>query len=250
MLQQVRRIVTTNDADGKSGVMSDGVANERHHRSDRVVDHRPRPVNHTDGIDHGALSTRLEPPKGGTLFRYFQIAPEIRNRPSLARGAHPTQRRMVRRHAGRPSPAGHRSPSCHAPVQHDRLHHSSERRDHAPARQGGARLKPFDVVVQRGTNHAWVNRGPGCTVNGGSRRRRTLRRLIPRTRWVRVMAGACSARPAPADRTPAPDRPSRARLPGIFPPRCRSRVPPRGPHRDRPAPRSRPPRARGLGCRR
>jgi len=21
-------------------------------------------------------------------------------------------------------------------------------------------LKPFDVVVQRGTNHAWVNKGP------------------------------------------------------------------------------------------
>ena len=24
---------------------------------------------------------------------------------------------------------------------------------------GEAELKPFDVVVQRGTNHAWVNRG-------------------------------------------------------------------------------------------
>jgi quercetin dioxygenase-like cupin family protein len=25
--------------------------------------------------------------------------------------------------------------------------------------QGEVELKPFDVVVQRGTNHGWVNRG-------------------------------------------------------------------------------------------
>jgi hypothetical protein len=25
--------------------------------------------------------------------------------------------------------------------------------------QGEVDLKPFDVVVQRGTNHAWVNKG-------------------------------------------------------------------------------------------
>jgi hypothetical protein len=25
--------------------------------------------------------------------------------------------------------------------------------------EGEVHLKPFDVVIQRGTNHAWVNRG-------------------------------------------------------------------------------------------
>ena len=76
MLRQIRRIVTTNDAQGKSGVMIDGPAdNIITVLTECWITGRGK-VNHTDGIDHGALSTQLEPPEGGTLFRYFEIPPE------------------------------------------------------------------------------------------------------------------------------------------------------------------------------
>jgi hypothetical protein len=35
-----------------------------------------RAPNHRDGIDNAERSDRLEPPAGGTLFRYFEVAPE------------------------------------------------------------------------------------------------------------------------------------------------------------------------------
>ena len=76
MLRQIRRIVTTNDAAGKSGVMIDGIADNIITVLTELWITGKGKVNHTDGIDHGACSTQLEPPEGGTLFRYFEIPPE------------------------------------------------------------------------------------------------------------------------------------------------------------------------------
>ncbi len=159
MLQQVRRIVTTNDADGKSGVMSDGVATNVITVLTELWITGPGPVNHTDGIDHGALSTRLEPPKGGTLFRYFQIAPESAT-------AHLSREERTRLSAEwfAGMRGAHLQPDT---ARHPAMHRSSTT-DYIILLKGEITLlldkeerdlKPFDVVVQRGTNHAWVNRG-------------------------------------------------------------------------------------------
>src|SRR5262249_239776 len=76
MLRPVRRIVTTNDTEGKSGVMIDGIAGKPITvLTELWITEAGRP-NHRDGIDHATRSTQLEPPKGGTLFRYFEIPPE------------------------------------------------------------------------------------------------------------------------------------------------------------------------------
>lgn len=159
MLKQVRRIVTENDENGKSRVLFDGIADnvitvltELWMTPDGTHDHKTP-------VDMGKKSNSLEPPKGGTVFRFFEIVPE-------SQSAHLS--REERQTAGREwfsaMGGGHLQPDT---SRHETMHKSpttdyivllsgqitllleSEERD----------LKPFDVVVQRGTNHAWVNRG-------------------------------------------------------------------------------------------
>ena len=159
MLHQVRRIVTTNDANGKSGVMIDAAADNIITVLTELWITGAGRVNHTDGIDHGALSTQLEPPKGGTLFRYFQIAPE-----SAIAHLPLAEREQLARDWFAGMNGGHLQPDT---SRHPAMHQSSTT-DYIILLSGEITLvldkeertlKPFDVVVQRGTNHAWVNRG-------------------------------------------------------------------------------------------
>jgi hypothetical protein len=71
-VRQVRRIVTTDDANGKSGVLVDGIASHTITVLTELWITRSEPPNHKDGVDHAERSDRLEPPPHGTLFRYFE----------------------------------------------------------------------------------------------------------------------------------------------------------------------------------
>lgn len=159
MLQQVRRIVTTNDAHGKSGVMLDGIADNIITVLTELWITGKGKVNHMDGIDHGALSTQLEPPPGGTLFRFFQIAPE-----SAQAHLTPEERHKAAADWFAGMNGAHLQPDT---SRHPAMHQSNTT-DYIILLSGQITLvldkeerdlKPFDVVVQRGTNHAWVNRG-------------------------------------------------------------------------------------------
>ena len=159
MLRPVRRIVTINDAEGKSRVMIDGTAENTITVLTELWLTGAGKVNHTDGIDHAAQSTQLEPPKGGTLFRYFEIPPES----EIAHLSEAEKRKMaaewfaamkgghLQPDTGR-HPAMHRSPTTDYIIllagEITLLLDKEERT-----------LKPFDCVIQRATNHAWVNRG-------------------------------------------------------------------------------------------
>jgi mannose-6-phosphate isomerase-like protein (cupin superfamily) len=159
MLRPIRRIVTINDAQGKSGVMIDGPAdNIITVLTELWITGRGK-VNHTDGIDHGALSTQLEPPEGGTLFRYFEIPPE-------SEFAHlsEAEKRKANAEWFAAMKGGHLQPDT---SKHPAMHQSPTT-DYIILLSGEITLvlekeertlKPFDCVVQRGTNHAWVNRG-------------------------------------------------------------------------------------------
>ena len=70
-LKQIRRIVTTNDENGKSGVLFDGIVSHTITVLTEMWITDRKPESHRDGMDHGEESNRLEPPPGGTLFRYF-----------------------------------------------------------------------------------------------------------------------------------------------------------------------------------
>ena len=159
MLKQVRRIVTTNDENGKSGVLIDAVASRTIAALTELWVTGSPPVNHTDCIDHAERSDRLEPPSGGTVFRFFQIAPES------AMG-HLTleERRKAIADSFASMNASHVQPDT---TRHPAMHRSSTT-DYIVLLSGRITLlldkeerdlEPFDVVIQRGTNHAWVNRG-------------------------------------------------------------------------------------------
>ncbi len=159
MLHPVRRIVTTNDADGKSGVMIDGIADNIITVLTELWITAKGPVNHTDGIDHAAASTQLEPPQGGTLFRYFQIAPE-----SAQAHLSAEERRQASADWFAAMRGGHLQPDT---SRHPAMH-KSPTTDYIILLSGQITLvldkeerdlQPLDVVVQRGTNHAWVNHG-------------------------------------------------------------------------------------------
>jgi mannose-6-phosphate isomerase-like protein (cupin superfamily) len=100
---------------------------------------------------------RLEPPAGGSVSRFFQLAPEDKTL---------TPRELEERTAAMFAAIGGahcridttRHPSMHATRTIDYVVLLSGRVT-LLLDKGEVELKPFDVVVQRGTNHGWVNRG-------------------------------------------------------------------------------------------
>lgn len=156
--QRVRRVVTGHNAQGRSIVVADtttemeGVLHELW-----LTDAMPA---HFGGKPNlGALPNNLEPPKRGTLLRFVELQPnagasreELEQRYSAAfahiKASH--TRVDTRRH-----PAMHKTATI----------------DYGIVLSGKVRLlvdegeetilEPFAVVIQRGTNHGWVNPGPG-----------------------------------------------------------------------------------------
>ena len=101
----------------------------------------------------------LAPPRGGTVFQFFQIAPE---RNEIGLSDEERNRRMGQMFEA----AG----AAHARVDIER-HPSMHKTDSvdyivllkgevtALLDMGEVKMKPFDVLIQRGTNHGWVNYG-------------------------------------------------------------------------------------------
>jgi mannose-6-phosphate isomerase-like protein (cupin superfamily) len=159
MLEPVRRIVTANDEHGKSGVMIDGTAGNTITVLTELWITDAGAANHRDGIDHAERSKRLEPPRGGTLFRYFQIAPE-------SEMAHLTEEE--KRKANAEWFAAMNGAHLQPDTSKNAAMHRSHTTDYIVLLSGQITLvldkeerdlQPFDCVIQRGTNHAWVNRG-------------------------------------------------------------------------------------------
>jgi len=158
-LRPVRRIVTTNDENGRSRILKDGHATNTITVLTELWITDGSPATYDGHEDNAERSNQLEPPAGGTLFRYFEIEPETASahlttaeREAAAaawfadmNGAH--LRPDTARH-----PAMHKSPSVDYIILL-----SGEIT--LVLDEGEVDLKPLDVVVQRGTNHAWVNRG-------------------------------------------------------------------------------------------
>ncbi len=158
MTLSFRRVVTGRAADGRSVVTTDGRVTLS---SIGLADfwqtaEIPVPLATTGEIDPAV--PRLEPPARGTLFRCFAIPPE---EPGLGRDE--ADRRMAETFA--------RMGGSHCRVDTARhpMMHKTRTIDYVMVLTGGVSLlldhgdelplAPFDVVVQRGTNHSWINRG-------------------------------------------------------------------------------------------
>ena len=160
----IRRVVTGHDKDGKAIVISDGLA--------PVVNANPLRLGHrsTDIWKTTAMPapiTRDEPdptpghrdfvPPLGTKIRISELPPE----PEAFRKLTPEQAREFFR------ASGHESSSTFERGGRHPFMHRTESIDYAVVLEGEVTmllddedvvLKTGDVVIQRGTNHAWSNR--------------------------------------------------------------------------------------------
>ena len=157
----MRRIITGHNKHGKSIITMDGPP-ARSNGEDvgglfELWNTDGNDVNSSDDIDRADEDIILSPPDGGTKFRYFQINP-------LPEGVPEEIMQEIAADAfEKIGAAHHRIDTSKHPAMH-----KTDTVDYIILLKGDVTLildeeeidlKPFDVVVQRGTNHAWVNNG-------------------------------------------------------------------------------------------
>lgn len=153
-----RRVVTSRGPDGRSRVAMDGpglnfgTLHELWSNEAAVLD-----IGEV-GADPVDRPLRIIPPGAGTIFRMVEIEPEA----NLAHLSDEERRAAVRRAFA----AINSEDALVDTARHPGMH-QTETVDYIVVLQGRltmlldegeVELNPFDVVVQRGANHAWVNK--------------------------------------------------------------------------------------------
>jgi hypothetical protein len=160
MKEQVRRIVTGHNEEGESIVWYDGPPvvygeNDDFMYEMWVTDQTP--ADNAQQTDAARRRTCLEPPPHGSILRFFEVLPDDPSVPDdeLEQRA---AAEMVKLDAEHCRPDTSRHPWMH---QTKTLDYIILLRGEVTLLldKGEVHLKPFDVVVQRGTNHAWINHG-------------------------------------------------------------------------------------------
>jgi mannose-6-phosphate isomerase-like protein (cupin superfamily) len=169
MERGARRVVTGHDEDGRSRVVEDGPSRAVPLGNDGLVFHEIWQTCETpariglipdEPTEQGVF---LLPAKNGTRLRFLDFPPEREDAspitPELARASFAT--------IGAPDAAMHRGEGSPHPFMH-----RTETIDYGIVLEGEiilvldggeTALKAGDVVVQRGTSHAWANRsGRNC----------------------------------------------------------------------------------------
>ncbi len=158
MLYSTRRVVAGFNKEGKSVVLSDG----------------PTPLALEYGPDKGLMDfwitdghhigmervdqapVQILPPKGGSTFRFFQVAPQQSVPQGDAEKAFAAAFANIGGSDVRVDTARH--PGMHKTPTLDYIV-LLKGEVTMLLEEGEVDLKPFDVVVQRATNHAWINKG-------------------------------------------------------------------------------------------
>jgi mannose-6-phosphate isomerase-like protein (cupin superfamily) len=166
MLRPVRRVITGHDAAGNAIILSDSTSphvNENPVQKGRGLTDLWRtfatPASNAGEHDNADTDVVLNPPENGSVFRYFQVIPE-----SWRSGdGSPEERAQADAAFERMGAAHNRDPNARHPNMH-----KTDTTDYIIVLsgnvtmlvdQGEVDLEPLDVVIQRGTNHAWVNHG-------------------------------------------------------------------------------------------
>ena len=151
----LRRIVTGTNDQGRSHVVSDGAPFEFGTLTEFWAT-ESAPAGYGSDDEVAGRRVKLEPPENGTVFRFFRVDPED---PDKTRDEVDQEVATAFSVVG----AEHCRPDS---SRHPRMHMTSSV-DYVVLLQGEVTLmldddevdlKPFDVVVQRGTNHAWINK--------------------------------------------------------------------------------------------
>ena len=159
MARAPRRIVTGHDSSGRSVVAFDDRGPNRNAALIELWLTDRTPADNVDPADAATAASTLEPPPGGTRFRFFTVAPEPRpgSFDADARAA-AVRERFAAMDAERCLVDTARHPAMHKTRTVDYILLLSGRVT-LLLDDGEVELEPFDAVVQRGTNHAWVNLG-------------------------------------------------------------------------------------------
>jgi len=155
MANAYRCVVTCRNTDGQSVVVSDEQVETGHLGSADFWTTTKSPASLTDEDATGSYS--LEPPPGGTIFRFFEIPPQD---PSMS----PDQAEKAAAEVFAAAGASH----CRVDTRRNPMMHTTSSIDYVVVLKGRVtllldadqvELRPFDVVVQRGANHYWLNHG-------------------------------------------------------------------------------------------
>jgi len=157
----IRRVVTGHDARGTAVVTIDGPATNTRVRevsgltSTLMWLEDGTPADNSGNEDKGARASGVAPPDGGSIFRVVDFPPEGEAGGSFSNEAMKAEMGL--------GADGNDAP----PVRHAGMHRTRSV-DYAIVMSGEidmlldeseVHLKAGDVVVQRGTNHSWANRG-------------------------------------------------------------------------------------------
>ncbi len=156
-----RRVVTGHNASGKSIIAEDGPPGVSLGQGGvglfEMWVNTQRPANNLVEEGLTAEKLQLEPPPTGDRFRFFGVAPE---NPDIS-----TEQLEQMTEAGF---AAIGAAHCRPDTSRHPAMHRTKTIDYIIVLSGKVtllldddetELGPFDVVIQRGTNHAWINKG-------------------------------------------------------------------------------------------
>jgi mannose-6-phosphate isomerase-like protein (cupin superfamily) len=160
MPRQIRRVVTGHDAAGRSVFVIDAPTPHVFSRTKgSAVVHEMWETAHTPADNRGsadaiARGPRLPPPHNGSVFRVIEYPPDAER---LA---------AIEREHALPDSSGRAAASDRNNPRHPGFHKTAtidyaivlSGEIYAMMDQGEVLLKAGDVLIQRGTNHAWSNR--------------------------------------------------------------------------------------------
>jgi hypothetical protein len=161
MTRPVRRVVTGHDAAGRSTFIIDAPSPHVFQRSPgsaivtELWETTETPADNSGSVDAIDRAFRLPPPKTGSVFRIIHYPPDRERVGALAR-----------EHAAPDDGSGRKAALDRGNARHPGFHKTSSV-DYAIVLsgeivalmdEGEVTLKPGDVLIQRGTNHAWSNR--------------------------------------------------------------------------------------------
>jgi hypothetical protein len=161
---EVRRIVTGHDAEGKAVILSAGPPDrvvdltERGPRFYEIWNTRETPVRiDRDSPEPHEEGITLAPPRNGTRIRVLDIPPETRDMANMDAAEARRHFEMVKagdastRHEGAAHPFMHRTETVdYGIILSGEIYLIVDK--------GEILCKPGDIIIQRGTNHAWANR--------------------------------------------------------------------------------------------
>ena len=156
MAEQIRRVVTGHDADGTAIIARDAMAENIRVRaangltSTLLWTEDATPSDNSGDADNADRAIGVAPPDGGSVFRIVEFTPDDTS----------VSNADMKKELGL-------DPDSGGPVRHPGMH-KTRSVDYGIVMSGQidmlvdedeVHLKAGDVVVQRGTNHAWANRG-------------------------------------------------------------------------------------------